>query len=285
MRRVGLFALGRTSEAPNDSRYLVRSDRGAAGRGCGRGASHGDYGAVGFGHSTAMDSQRSLPQRLSAAHLAVGDAVALPRGLFGTNLVDVAYVPWRAVRSTALRLGPSVRAPVVLADSGEPVGLAVDQHLGRQTTRNPMCLEAPPLRAAANGFVWGYCMPPVTRKSGWMGLSDLVPDPTLDQLACGPAGEDFDRRFPQACGGHCDGRPLTGLRAATGTAVVTAREVYLRYAPGSTAFRYLVRGDVVRRLARSQDGHWTGVEVRRARWAGRHARGWVLATALSPVGR
>jgi hypothetical protein len=166
---------------------------------------------------------------------------------------------WRGPRRCCLRavargavdragLGPSVRAPAVLADSGEPVELA-DQHLGRQTTLNPGCLDAPPLRAAVDGFVWGYCMPPVARKSGWMRLSDLKRDPAFEQLACRPAGADFDRRPPRLCGGHCDGRPLTGVQAATGTAVVTAREVYLRYAPGSTAFRYLVRGDAVRRIS------------------------------------
>jgi hypothetical protein len=231
-------------------------------------------------HPTAMAVRRSHTQ-LSDADLPARDAVVLPRGIFGADLVDVAYEPWRAVRSTALRLGPSVRAPAVLADTGEPVELAADQHLGRQTTRNPGCLDAPPLRAAVDGFVWGYCMPPATRKSGWMRLSDLERDPALEQLACGPAGADFDRRRPQACGGHCDGRPLAGVQDASGTAVVTAREVYLRYAPGSTAFRYLVRGDAVRRVVRSRNRSWTGVAVRTARWTGRGTRGWVLASTLS----
>jgi hypothetical protein len=218
----------------------------------------------------------------SDADLPSGEAVALPRGIFGPDLVDVAYEPWRALRSTALRVGPSDGAPVVLSGSDVPVELAAAQHLGRQTTRNPECLDSPPLRPATEGFVWGYCMAPVTRKSGWMRLSDLVPDPELDRLACGPARADFDRRHPQACGGHCDGRSLEGVQRATGAAVVTAREVYLRYAPGSTAFRYLVRGDSVRPLIRSQDGRWVGIEVRAARWAGRGARGWVMANTLSP---
>jgi hypothetical protein len=231
-------------------------------------------------HLTALAARRSHTQ-LADADLPARAAAALPRGIFGPDRVDVAHEPWRAVRSTALRLGPSMQAPAVLADTGEPVELAADQHLGRQTTRNPACLDAPPLRAAVDGFVWGYCMPPATRKSGWMRLSDLERDPALEQLACGPAGADFDRRRPQACGGHCDGRSLTGVQGATGTAVVTAREVYLRYAPGSTAFRYLVRGDAVRRVVQSRNRSWTGVEVRTARWAGRGTRGWVLARTLS----
>jgi hypothetical protein len=206
----------------------------------------------------------------------------LPRGLFGPDLVDVAYEPWRAVRRTSLRVGPSSAAPVVLSDLDEPVELVAGQRLGRQTTRNPRCLDAPPLRAAVDGFVWGYCLPPATRKSGWMLLADLRRDPRCEQLACGPAGKDFDRRSPGSCGGHCDGRPLTDVRAASGRAAVGAREVYLRYAPHSTAFRYLVTGDEVRELARwsSPRADWIGVEVRSARWAPRARRGWVLASAL-----
>jgi hypothetical protein len=208
---------------------------------------------------------------------------ALPRGLFGTDRVDVAYEPWRAVRATVLRVGPNTRAPAVKSDSGEPVELGVGQHLGRQTTRNPRCHDAPPLRRAVDGFVWGYGMPPATRKSGWLLLSALVPDPASDDLACGPADADFDRRRPHACGGHCDGQPLTGVRPAAGSVRVNAREVYLRWAPGSTAFRYLVAGDKVRRLAQTANGRWIGVEVQAARWASRRTRGWVLGSALTPA--
>ena len=78
----------------------------------------------------------------------------------------------------------------MLDDSSAPVGLAAGQRLGRQSTRNPGCLEAPPLRRAVQGFVWGYCMSPVTHKSGWMLLSELERDPGSEQLACGPAGAD-----------------------------------------------------------------------------------------------
>lgn len=223
----------------------------------------------GVEHSRAMTPER---------------ATKLPPGIYGTDAVDVAYEPWRAVRATALRVGPSSRAPVVLSDAGEPVGLAAGGHLGRQSTRNPSCSDSPPLRPAEGGFVWGYCMPPATRKSGWMRLADLVRDPAYDELACGPAGEDFDPRDPEGCGGHCDGRPPTGVAPASGTAAVEVREAYLRYAPGSTAFRYLVRGDTVRRLVRAEQGRWTAVEVRSARWAGAGTRGWVIASALASAG-
>lgn len=206
--------------------------------------------------------------------------VAVPRGLYGTDQVDVAYEPWRAVADTALRLGPSPDAGVVPDDDGEPVGLRAGQHFGRQSTRNPRCLDAPPLRGATDGYVWGYCMSPVTNKSGWMRLADLEADRDHERLACGPAGADFDRRDPASCGGHCDGRPLTGVRDASGRRVVDAREVYLRYAPQSTAFRYLVRGDEVRELIRNRQRNWVGVEIQSARFAPKGARGWISASSL-----
>ena len=206
--------------------------------------------------------------------------MSLPRGVFGPDQVDVGYEPWRAVEATPLRVGPSARAPIVRSDDGELVGLAVGQHMGRQSTRNPGCLDAPPLRGSVNGFVWGYCLPPAVRKTGWMRLADLERDVGFEGLACGPADADFDRRRPQACGGHCDGRALSGLLGASGRTVVGAREVYLRYAPGSTAFRYLVHGDAVRRLMRSRDARWMAVEIQTGQWTARGTRGWVLASTL-----
>src|SRR4051812_43361557 len=94
------------------------------------------------------------------------ELTSLPRALYGADQVDVAYEPWRALRASVLRLGADVRAPAVLADDGSVVALSEGQHFGRQSTRNPACLDRPPLRPAVAGFVWGYCMPPATRKSG-----------------------------------------------------------------------------------------------------------------------
>lgn len=207
----------------------------------------------------------------------------LPRGLYGADEVDVAYEPWRAVARTVLRLGPDAQAPAVSADDGTTVELGVGLQFGRQSTRNPRCLDRPPLRAAVGGYVWGYCLSPVTRKSGWMRLADLAADPQTERRACGPAGADFDRRDPRSCGGHCDGRAVDGFVASSGEAIIAARDVYLRYAPGSTAFRYLVRGDRVRRLVngRGADRGWTGIEVRSARWTPTGTRGWLLMSAFS----
>jgi hypothetical protein len=218
-----------------------------------------------------MSATRSTPQQ------------ALPRGLYGAEQVDVAYEPWRAVARTVLRLGPTPDAPAVRADDGSVVELQPGQHFGRQSTRNPGCLDRPPLRPATSGFVWGYCMPPATRKSGWMWLAALEPDPDSERRSCGPAGADFDRRDPSSCGGHCDGRPITAFARASGEAIVGARDVYLRFAPGSTAFRYLVAGDRVRRLVDGRGDHaaWAGVEVRSARWTPAGVRGWLLRSAFA----
>jgi hypothetical protein len=171
----------------------------------------------------------------------------------------------------------------VLADDGRVVALEAGQHFGRQSTRNPTCLDRPPLRPAVDGFVWGYCMSPATHKSGWMRLSDLVADPEFERHACGPAGADFDRRSGDSCDGHCDGRPVRAFSPNSGASAVKAEDLYLRYAPGSTAFRYLVRGDRVRRLVDGDAEYagWSGVEVRQARWTAAGTRGWVLAGALS----
>lgn len=207
----------------------------------------------------------------------------LPRGLHGADEVDVAYEPWRAHARTALRIGPDAEAPAVLADDGSAVVVGRGQLFGRQSTRNPRCLDRPPLRPAVGGFVWGYCLPPATRKSGWMRLADLAPAPLAERHACGPAGADFDRRDPASCGGHCDGRPVDAFSVTSGEAIVAARDVYLRYAPGSTAFRYLVRGDRVRRLVDGRGDHrgWVGVEVRRARWTPTGRRGWVRSSVFA----
>jgi len=205
----------------------------------------------------------------------------LPAGLHGPDRVDVAYEPWRATRSVPLRVGPSREAPIVTAREAE-VRVWPGLHFGRQSVRNPDCSDHPPLRRAENGFVWGYVLPPGHKKSGWLALDALEQHLAAERIACGPAGSDFDRRDPALCSGHCDGRPLTGVASAGGRTTVGAREVYLRWSPRGTAFRYLVRGDEVRRMCRWESGahDYTGVDVVNARWSPVGVRGWVLTSSL-----
>jgi hypothetical protein len=209
---------------------------------------------------------------------------ALPARIYGPDQVDVAYEPWRVLRDSPQRIGPGAAAAPVLGSGGAPVVMRAETHVGRQSTRNPACSDRPPLRPALGGWVWVYGLPPNSRKSGWVALADLEPDPDHPESACGPAEVDFDRRDPSLCSPHCDGRPLQRVEPAAGVSVVRAREVYLRYSPQGTAFRYLQRGEAVRALCRWRSGRldYTGVEVRTARWAPRGTRGWVASSALRP---
>jgi hypothetical protein len=210
-----------------------------------------------------------------------GRSDELPAGIHGPDRVDAAYEPWRATGFARLRVGPDHDAPIVTA-RGVQVTIGKGMHFGRQSARNPACADHPPLRRAENGFVWGYVLPPGHKKSGWLTLEALEQHLEAVRAACGPAGSDFDRRDVRLCRGHCDGRPLRGVEPADGTAKIGAREVYLRWSPRGTAFRYLVRGDEVRRLCRwdSRPHDYTGVEVRSGRWAPAKTRGWVLTSSL-----
>ena len=208
-------------------------------------------------------------------------ASQLPARLYGPNQVDVAYEPWRATGFARLRVGPDDDAPVVTA-RGVEVTISAGLHFGRQSVRNPGCADHPPLRREENGFGWGYVLPPGHKKSGWIALGVLEQHLAAERIACGPAGTDFDRRDPRLCREHCDGHPLTGVASASGRTTVGAREVYLRWSPRGTAFRYLVHGDEVRRLCRWESGahDYTGIEVIRARWTAARVRGWVLTSSL-----
>ena len=207
----------------------------------------------------------------------------LPTGIFGPDRVDVAYEPWEATGFARLRVGPSRQAPVVLV-RGKEVTIRRGLHFGRQSARNPGCADHPALRRSVDGFVWGYVLPPGHKKSGWMPLEILEQDRNTKRVACGPAGADFDRRDPSKCPPHCDGGPLQeeDVDRRTGRAAIRAREVYLRWSPRGTAFRYLVRGDEVRLLCRYRSGphDYTGLEVVEGRWTPVGTRGWVLTSSL-----
>jgi hypothetical protein len=178
--------------------------------------------------------------------------------------------------NAAVRVGPSSSAPQIST-------IYAGKTFGRQSTRNPFCSHTPPLRGDDNGYVWGYI---ATNSndidkglSGWVALSQLSDNPGWGGTACGPCC-DFDcRKDPGVCGGHCQNAADPAASSVSGRRVVTAREAYLRYAPGSTPYRYLVANDTVDRLCLVNDG-WTCVQVASARWAPAGARGWVQASSL-----
>jgi hypothetical protein len=200
-------------------------------------------------------------------------------GCWDSNSIDVCYAPWRAVRDSWLRVGPSSSAPTVKAN-GVAVQLKAGNPFGRQSTRNPGCDPSPPLRGAAGSppYVWGYIVqPPGTSvfgngKMGWINLADIVDYSSYPHLTCATA--DFDCRTSVNTCRRCDCAENPGSASSvSGRADVDADDLYLRYGPGSTAYRYLVRNDVVDMLCRV--GDYTCVSVVSADWAPTGGRGWV----------
>lgn len=184
--------------------------------------------------------------------------------------VNVGYYPNRTSREATLRSGPGEHFDVVQ-------GLPAGQRVGRQSVRNPQRSSRPPRRDARNRYAWVY----VHRqgRSGWVRSDVLLPDP--GGWADGPAGEDFE--VGDAPGVRHRPRPrrrprFTLGRRASGRRVVKARDVYLRYAPRSTAFSYLDRGDVVE--LRWRGATYSCVEVVSSAHTPRGTRGWVPHGAL-----
>jgi hypothetical protein len=195
-------------------------------------------------------------------------------GCWDDDAVDVCYRPWRALRNTGVRVGPSSSAPSVGTLEG-------GKTFGRQSTRNPGCLTQPPLRDPSGGYAWGYIHTGTNiGTSGWVNLADIVDNPSFEGTTCGPQS-DFDcrpSRGPSACGGHCDNAADPSASTVSGRRTVTATRTF-RYAPGSTPYRYLVAGDVVDRLCSVSSG-WTCVQVVSGRWAPAGGRGWLLSNSL-----
>jgi len=212
--------------------------------------------------------------------------------------VNVGWYPYRALR----------RTPILLAE-GEVLGW-LDAHdtFNLQSTRNPHCLDAPPLRPArtAGGvtYRWGYAAS--GSQTGWVAEADLAWDADDADRACqdGPAQVDFMvSRDPQrgcaptACRadpgrerGMCwsaavnsqyDGDHDCGGARVSLARRVTARESHLRFAPLSTSHHYVFRDDAVHVMYRAHG--WSFVEVT----ASGHpeltpvgSRGWLQDTSV-----
>lgn len=198
-------------------------------------------------------------------------------GCWDQNEVDICWRRYVTNKATALRYGPSLSTDVV-PQQMTCVGtgaLAAGETVCLQSTRNPTCLESPPLRPAENGFVWAYendC-----KISGWIPAADVAPQ--AGTPCCGPAAQDFpcgvpaEPRCEQA--EECHPEPSGTASSRSGCARVNARELTLRYAPQSTAFRYLLDGDIVRRRCGHSSGYHC-VDVLESNTA-QGARGWVTA--------
>ena len=199
-------------------------------------------------------------------------------GAYTTGEVNVGYHPHRmTINDVYLRIAPREDAPrvnVIYApwrpdDPNQP--LAPHQaDFGWQSTRNPTYDPNPPKRPTVNGYAWGYVR---TGHCGWINAQHLEPFTPPDNtypLFDGPAHDDFEvgRQHPRHgyvsnCGPRVDG-----------WRIIRAKEVYLRYAPESTAFAILTRGDVVH-LKCMGEHHYFCVTVHRSRYVPKGTTGWI----------
>jgi hypothetical protein len=225
--------------------------------------------------------------------------------------VNVAWYPYRTNKATTI-----YRA------EGNVIGtLQAGDTFSLQSTRNPDCLNSPPLRPPRNyggvDYYWGYAAS--GSLTGWVKAADLTYD---GESSCtrlcqdGPANEDFqaarndaggtcnalccdtiDERYPTTDDkryrnlGGCwsstvnsqyDGDNDCGGSTSNVTRYINVQDSHLRFAPLSTSLRYLFMCDRVT-LLYSANG-WGFVDVTAATHPGfspAGSRGWLLLSSLS----
>lgn len=190
-------------------------------------------------------------------------------GCWDTEDVQTCYAPFVTTVDAPVRSAPSGGAPVRAV-------VAKGKHVGWSSTRNPGCIPNPPLRSPENGFAWVYDITGGSGLGGWVQTDQVASDPGWGGAATGPAGADFDCR---GINFHCDGGSGGDARSLSGTATVQSNDVYLRYAPGSTAFRLLERGASVIQLCEARG--WHCVQVQSSAWAPTGTRGWIIGCSLT----
>ena len=205
----------------------------------------------------------------------VGPAQAAARcgqdGCWDRSDVEVCYAPYVTTADAPIRVGPAANAPQLAV-------VAKGKHVGWQSTRNPGCISNPPLRSADNGYAWVYDDTGGSGLAGgWIAVSQIQADPGWNGTTCGPADADFD------CRGQCYApcQPINPSTASSrsGRRTIQSSSVYLRYAPQSTAFRYLEQNAVVDELCNV--GNYRCVQVVSSAWAPTGTRGWVLACSFT----
>jgi hypothetical protein len=192
------------------------------------------------------------------------------KGCWHTGEVNVGYYPYMVnIPLTQIRLAPDDAAKAIQS-------LTHEQRFGVQSTRNPSNRKNPARRGAVNGYVFGYSNRLGT--SGWVRIDALVSDTSGELWADGPAGADFQvglqdppiRKTHSSCAGH-DGKDE--LRK------IGVEDTYLRYAPQSTPYWYLVGGDHVKIKWRSR-GKYCCVVVTQSEVCPRTTRGWIPYASL-----
>lgn len=132
---------------------------------------------------------------------------------------------------------------------------------------------------AAEGYnaVWGYMN--TDGRSGWVWGPGLADNNGFGGC-CGPAGEDF--RCGDDKAGVCPSPPRDG-GTIPATAVSGVRgfktTTYLRYAPQSTPFYYLVPGCTVEQYRRA-DNYASVRVIEGGGYALKNVRGWVLSSGF-----
>lgn len=190
-------------------------------------------------------------------------------GCWTTGEVNVGYYPFMAVHGrTPIRVGPSEDMAVIDI-------LGRDARFGVQSTRNPGYDDHPAPRGAHGGFVWGYSFKDGV--SGWVKLDQLMRDDSGVEWATGPAKADFHVGIgtcePHGKNSSCAGVVGVNVRA------INVIDTYLRYAPHSTPYWYLVKGDLVRERWRGRK-NYVCVEVVQSTVCPVGIRGWVPYAAL-----
>lgn len=187
-------------------------------------------------------------------------AKTYPVGCLRQADVAIGYYPYRTTTDVRLLVAPHRDA---IAREQLPTG----RRFGVQSLPNPRHLSDPGVPAPTNGYSWGYAKR--GGKSGWVDAGALRADTPEDPWATGPAGIDFQAGddFPDD---DIPPRFVLGQRAV-GTAVITDRTVYQRWAPRSSPMAVLISGQVVRVLWRSSGHVCADVDSR---------RGWIPIRAL-----
>lgn len=191
-------------------------------------------------------------------------------GCWSTGKVNVGYYPFVVLHDRVpVRVGPSHDAEVLFV-------LNHSARFGAQSTRNPNNLDTPPMRPAKNGFVWGYSF--LRGTSGWIEFSSLITDPKLRVWADGPAHADF-QVGAQSSVKHGKDSSCAGVKGDN-RRLIKDVEVYLRYAPHSTPYWYLVHGDVIQERWRGRN-NYVCVEVVESKVCPAGTRGWIPYASLS----
>lgn len=194
------------------------------------------------------------------------------KGAYTADSIHIGWYGYKSTKNAYIRTGPGDH--FTLKDR-----LLPGKRIGVQSVRNPKGVDNPPRRPIErDGFkrpwVWVYG----EGVEGWVKLSALKETKDTVPWAHGPRGRDFHIGLEQSRNGEktsCHGTRRNRVR------VISSVDVLLRYAPHSSAFYYLQRGDGVRELYRRLQNDFVAVSVTQSKTCPVGTRGWVDVRALA----